>query len=139
LSIEQYSKWEPVEGVATPVARALIDEDEDGLTVILMFSEIIEGVHSDLRIKFGRVPAYTIHEEFVHPWGGSEPPKLVGIWESYSYPLLLVQGSEWANSLGDRLVGYPTPVHYRFLTLDQIVDVLCNKLPEVTWVKGAQF
>jgi hypothetical protein len=59
----------------------LIDEDQDGLAVTLMFSEIVDGLHSDLRIESGRIPAYTVYEEFVHPWDGAEPPKLAGKWE----------------------------------------------------------
>lgn len=134
---ERLEKWEPVGEIATPAARALIAEDQDGLAVTLMFSEIVDGLHSDLHINFGRVPAYTVYEEFVHPWNGSqtEPPKLIGKWEGYTYPLLLVQDSEWVNLLTEQLISYPASVHYRLVTLDRIVDVLCNKLSEVSWVK----
>lgn len=132
---ERLEKWEPTGEIATPAARALIVEDQGGLAVTLMFSEIVDGLHPDLHINFGRVPAYTVHEEFVHPWNDSqtEPPKLTGEWEGYTYPLLLVQDSEWVNSLTERLVSYEAPIHYRLVTLDQIVDVLCNKLPAANW------
>jgi hypothetical protein len=36
------------------------------------------------------------------------------------------------------LIVHPDCIHYRLLTLDQIVDVLCNKRPEVTWVNGVK-
>ena len=87
-------------------------------------------------VNFGRVPAYSVYEEFVHPWDSAvtESPKVGGKWENYTYPLLSIQDSEWARSLSERLIGFPNSVHYRFVTLDQIVDVLCNRRPEVSWV-----
>lgn len=133
-SVEIQVKWEPVEGIVTPAASALIAENIDGLTVTLLFSEIIDGSHSDLRLKFGRVLAYTVYEEFVHPWQPSEsPPRLAGQWGNYVYPLLQIRDSTWIGSLENLLFVHPDSVHYRLLTLNQIVDVLCNKPPEVSW------
>lgn len=138
MTMERHEKWEHVKGIVTPVARALVEETHQGLVVTLVFSEIVDGLHSDLRVNMGRVPAYTVYQELVHLWNNSdtESPKLAGKWENYAYPLLIVQNSEWVNSFSDRLNGYPDSVHYRFVTLDQIVDVLCNKLPEVSWVNA---
>lgn len=137
LIVERHEKWEPVKGIVTPVARALVAEDHEGLVVTMMFSEIVGGPHSDLRIRFGRVAAYTVYEEFVHPWDSpqTESPKIGDDSRSFIYPLLLIHDSEWVRSLSDRLIGFPGSVHYRLLTLDQIVDVLCNKPPEVSWSK----
>jgi hypothetical protein len=134
--MERQERWEPVEGIVTPAARAVIEEDENGLAVTLMFSEIVNGLDSDLRIRLGRVPAYTVYEEFVHPWNISqtELPKLAGEWESYAFPLLLIHDSAWLDSLTGQLISYPDSVHYRFVTLDQVVDVLCTNPPEVTWI-----
>src|SRR5438874_12557269 len=98
MEVEQYEKWEPVEGITTPVARVLVKEDHEGLSVTLVFSEMVDGLNTDLRIIFGRVPAYTVYEEFVHPWNvsGTEPlPKLVGKWKRWSFPLLIVKNSMW--------------------------------------------
>jgi hypothetical protein len=53
----------------------------------------------------------------------------------FVYPLLVIHDSEWLRSLSDRLNNYPGCVHYRLLTLDEIVDVLSNKQPEASWVK----
>jgi hypothetical protein len=53
----------------------------------------------------------------------------------FVFPLLLIHDSAWVRSVSDRLIGFPDSVHYRLVTLDQIVDVLSNKLPEVNWVK----
>ena len=70
LIVERHEKWPPVEGIVTAAARAVVSEDHEGLVVIMMFSEIVDGPASDLRINFGRVAAYTVYEEFVHPWDG---------------------------------------------------------------------
>ena len=136
---EREEKWEPVEGIVTPAARAVIDESHRGLVVTMVFSEIVDGLKLDLRINFGRIRAYSVYEEFIHPWSQSreEFPRLTGEWERYTFPLVLVQNSEWVSWLSDLIIP-PTPIHYRFVTLDQIVDVLCNKAPAVTWVEGLQ-
>ncbi len=141
MTTERYEKWEPVEGVIAPAARAVIKADQ-GLVVTLMFSEIVDGLNSDLRVEIGRVPAYTVHGEFVHPLNICEAvsaPTLVGKWEDYAYPLLMVKNSQWLASFADsQLISYPNSVHYRFVTLDQIVDVLSNSQPEVSWVKSTE-
>lgn len=136
--VERHEKWEPVEGIATPAARALIEEDHEGLVVTLVFSEIVDGDGSDLRIKFGRVAGYTVYEEFVHPWDNpqTEFPMIGDESGRFVYPLLLIHDSQWMRSLSGRLVDFPNCVHYRLLTLDEIVDVLSNKEPEVTWIRA---
>ncbi len=136
LLVERQEKWEPVEGIGTAAARAVVKEDHEGLVVTMMFSEVGEVPHADLRIRFGRVAAYTVYEEFVHPWDSplTESLMIGDGSERCVFPLLLIHNSEWMRSLADRLLGFPDSVHYRLLTLDQIVDVLCNKLPEVSWV-----
>jgi hypothetical protein len=134
-TVEKQEKWEPIDGIITPAAAALITEDHEGLTVTLLFSEIVDGRDSDLRLRFGRVLGYTVYEEFVHPWQTSESaPRLEGRWEIYIYPLLQIKDSRWIGSLPDLLLLHPESIHYRLLTLDQIVDVLCDKPPEVSWV-----
>ena len=140
LIVERHEKWEPVEGIDTAAARAVVKEDHEGLVVTMMFSEIGDEPQSDLRIKFGRVAAYTVHEEFVHPWDSpqTESPMIGEGSKRCVFPLLLIHNSEWMRWLSDRLLGFPNCVHYRLLTLDQIVDVLCNKQPEATWVNGAK-
>jgi hypothetical protein len=138
-TVERQEKWEPVEGIVTPAARAVLTEDHEGLVVTMMFSEIADGLQSDLRMNFGRVFAYTVYEEFVHPWDTVEAaPRLALRWERYIYPLLQIKNSKWMSSLANFLFLHPESIHYRLLTLDQIVDVLCNKPPEVTWVSGVQ-
>lgn len=132
--VEKQEKWVPVEGIVTPAASALVVEDKDGLTVTLLFSEIVDGSHSDLCLKFSQVLAYTVYEEFVHPWQTAESaPRLAGRWERYIYPLLQIRESKWIGSLENLLFVHPDSIHYRLLTLNQIIDVLCSKPPEVRW------
>jgi hypothetical protein len=142
MEVEQYEKWEVVEGITAPVGCAVVKEDEDGLSVIMIFSEVNGGIDRDLRLDFGRVPAYMIHEEFVHPWNITERvtlPKLEGKWERWSFPLLIVKNSAWLGSFSDvQLIHYPNCIHYRLLTMDQTVDVLCNNKVKVSWVTSQQ-
>jgi len=135
MAVEQVERWEPVAGVETPVARAVTAENELGLCVTLKFSEIRDGHESDLRLVFGKVPAYVVHEEFVHPWPHEAAPTLKGEWDRFFYPLLIVKKSLWHASFSEsNLLNWPNCIHYRLLTLDQIVDVLCNKSPTVEWI-----
>ncbi|HKV33564.1 MAG TPA: hypothetical protein VJP89_04570 [Pyrinomonadaceae bacterium] len=132
---EKQEKWEPVDGIVTPAASALVAEDKDGLTITLLFSQIVDGSDSDLCIKFGRVLAYSVYEEFAHPWETLESvPRLPGRWGIYFYPLLRINESRWIASLPDLQAIHPGVSHYRLLTLDQIIDVLCSKPPEVSWI-----
>ncbi|HXT61449.1 MAG TPA: hypothetical protein VN696_00300 [Pyrinomonadaceae bacterium] len=134
LIVERHEKWEPVEGITTAAARAVVAEDHEGLVVTMIFSEVVDGSDSDLLIKFGRVAAYSVYEEFVHPWDSPQTESPMVDDGRFVYPLLLIHDSEWMRSLSDRLLSFPDSVHYRLLTLDQIVDVLSTKRPEVSWI-----
>lgn len=142
MGFELYEKWEAAEGIEAPVARALVNENHEGLSVTMLFSEIIGGLGKDLRMDFGRVPAYAVHEEFVHPWNVSDVgtlPKLGGEWGDYSFPLLTVKNSRWLGSFSEsQLASHQNCIHYRLVTLDQTVDVLCNRAVKVSWVTPQQ-
>lgn len=133
---DKQEKWEPIDGITTPAASALVNEDKEGLTITLLFSDIVDGTDSDLCLRFGRVLAYSVYEEFVHRQTLESAPRLTGHWETYVYPLLRISESTWMTSLPDLLVVHPDAIHYRLLTLDQIVDVLCSEPPAVSWVSG---
>lgn len=134
--LEKQEKLGFVEGVVTPAARAVVEENHQGLAITMVFSEILNGLRSDLRLNFGRVLAYTVYEEFVHPWGFVEAaPRLGGPWDGYVYPLLQLKNSKWIASLPNLLFVHPDCIHYRLLTLDQVVDVLCKRPPEIAWIK----
>jgi hypothetical protein len=141
MALEHYEKWEPVKGITTPAGYALIKADQSGLSVTLLFSEVVGGLHTNLRLNCGRVPAYTVHEEYVHPWNTyvAEPlPKLSETWlgKEWPFPLLVVKPSLWLASFSEhQLIDYTELIHYRFVTLGQTVDVLCSGVPAAFWVK----
>lgn len=136
-AFERQDKWEPIAGIVTPAASAVIAEDQEGLTVTLVFSDVVNGCDSDLCIRFGRVLAYSVYDEFVHPWETSDSaPRLDGPWKTCIYPLLQIKASRWMASLPNFLLVHPDSIHYRLLTLDEIVDVLCSKPPDVSWING---
>lgn len=135
LIIERHERWEPVEGIVTPAARAVVNEDHEGLVITMIFSEVVDGSDSDLRIKFGRVAGYTVYEEFVHPWDSPQTESPMIDDDRFVYPLLLIHDSKWMRSLSDRLLGFSNCLHYRLLTLDEIVDVVSNKQPQASWIK----
>lgn len=138
-AVERQEKWEPIEGVMSPAGGVRVAEDHTGLTVTLLFSEIKGGPESDLQINFGHIVGYSVYEEFVHPWESVNlAPRLAGHWEGYIYPLLEIKNSKWMASLPHLSLVDPNCVHYRLLTVDEIVDVLSSKTPEVAWVKGVE-
>ncbi len=116
---------------------AFINENYDGLTVTLIFSDILDGLDKDLRIHLGRVPAYTVYEKSVHPWNAytTEPaPTLEGRWDNFNFSLLIVKNSVWLRSFSEiQLFHALDSIHYQFVTLDQTVDVLSNNVPEAAW------
>ncbi len=141
MSFEYCEKWEPVEGIITPIARVSSIDDVEGLQIKLIFSEIVGAADFDLLINFGRVPAFTVHEEYVHPWKNEDEkqsvPRLKDEWERYAFPCLIVRNSNWLRTFSDsQLYDFPDCIHYQFLTLDRYVDVLSNNEPQVTWVKA---
>jgi hypothetical protein len=136
-TVERQEKWEPIDEIKTPAASALISEDHEGLTVTLSFSKIAGGSDSDLLVSFGQVLAYTVYEELVHPWETLEgAPRLADQWVDYFYPLLKISDSRWIASLPNLAFTHPDAIHYRLLTLDKIVDVLCREPPQVRWASG---
>src|ERR1700743_1828692 len=101
---EIYEKWEPVEGINAPIARALVKEDHNGLVATLVFSDVVNGISRNLQINFGRVPAYTVHEEFSHPascYDHELPPELGLEWDRWFFPTLIVRDSVWLDSFSD--------------------------------------
>lgn len=140
MKTEWFERWEPVDGIETPVACAVV-KDNAGLSIVLVFSGIVGGLKSDLQLSFENVPAYAVYEEFSHPWQFNEtepPPYLTGRWERHAFPMLIVKNSVWLDSFSDsQLVNYPDCVHYRLVTLDKTVDILSNRTPKVSWLTPA--
>jgi hypothetical protein len=93
------------------------------------------------RITFSQIWALAIHEEFAHPDldGNFDFPLLND--NPGAYPLLMVTNSEWLKSFSDtRLATLPeTPIHFQFISMSYIVDVLSYVRPEAEWVHPAVF
>lgn len=70
------------------------------------------------------------HTKYAHPWETypiAEIPQLGGNWDSAAYPLLEVKDSLWLDAFSaTQSVGLDrdTVRHFRFVSLDNIVDVL---------------
>jgi hypothetical protein len=142
---ETYFRWEPVPDVSAPCADIVLHADPGDVTVRLRFSQMRDAAPRDLLVRFGReVAACMSHDEFLHPWQADETagevPRLGGAWGRYAHPLLLVHGSRWLASFSDgQLVDYQhlTLTHYRFVSLDNTVDVLATGDATAEWVPPA--
>lgn len=139
---ETYSRWEPVAGVAAPCAGIVLHADPADTRVLLRFSQVRDAPGRDLLVRFGRdVLACTSHDEFVHPWQADgatgEVPRLPPPWDRYAFPLLLVDGSHWLASFADSQIldeHRALARHFRFVSLDNTVDVLTIGDAEAEWV-----
>lgn len=86
------------------------------------------------------------HAEFSHPWEAmsiAELPRLEGRWNGYAFPLLEVKDSHWLASFTDsQAIGLARDAvrHFRFVSLDNLVDVLLYGDGVVTaeWIAVAQ-
>ena len=82
---EIHNRFQPVDGVATPCAAAVLHADPAAVTVRFVFSDVRGSPGRDLLVRFGReVIACMSHDEFVHPWqmdkATGEVPRLDAPW-----------------------------------------------------------
>lgn len=141
--MERYDAWAPLDGIASPCASVVLHAAYD-VTVRLLFSEMRNAPPRDLLISFQeRVFACTSFEEFVHPWEWEERgqvPRLGDPWAGYTFPLVRISDSRWLASFSDSQIlapERPSITHYRFLSLDNIVDVLAAGPVLSEWVAPA--
>jgi hypothetical protein len=142
---ETYTRFEPIVDIAAPCAAIVLHADPAALTVRLIFSDVRGSTGHDVLVRFGReVVACMSHDEFVHPWqvdlAAAEVPCLGGAWTQYAFPLLLVEGSHWLASFSDSQIAEGERAvarHFRFVSLDNIVDVLTLGDAEAEWVLPA--
>ena len=140
--MESYTKWEPVAGVVSPCGYIVLHADPLAHTVLLRFSTLRDAPPRDLLLRFGRqVVACMSHDEFVHPWQAhapiSEVPRLDGWWAPYAFPLLKVRQSRWLASFADTQIleqQREELTHYRFVSLDNTVDLLASGAVTAEWV-----
>jgi hypothetical protein len=128
---QRFDRWLAVPDVVEPFVGISVVSRGDGATTLLLHAKA-----RDLRVTFKQIWALTIHEEFAHPHvdGNLDFPLLTN--NPGAYPLLTVTNSEWLQSFSDtRLAGLSrTPIHYQFISMSYIVDVLSCLHPEATWI-----
>lgn len=139
-------RWDPSGRIETPCAQIDVSWDVT-VTVTLRFSYMTDGPENDLVVSFGSdVLALMSHAEFTHPWADygendARPvPRLGEPWDRYAFPSLTVRESLWLESFSEsRLVDFQGArlTHYRFVSLDNTVDVLVREDPDVAWVAGS--
>ena len=134
---ETLTPWRPVEGISFSFVGAEVWSDYPRLCLRLIDGRTDVHEQQDLCVVFRRAPAYTVHEEFVHPTQGTvfgrEPT--IGYGSRHTCPLLTVEGSPWFASLADELeLTGGKHVHYRFCTAFPVADVASAEPPEVYWL-----
>jgi hypothetical protein len=127
---ETYIRFTPVADVAAPCAYIVLRTEPGCHTVRLSFSNMRGEPPRDLVLHFDSVMACMSHTKFAHPWEAmriAELPRLEGRWNGYAFPLLEVRNSQWLASFGDfQSMGLERKIvrHFRFVSLDNIVDLL---------------
>ena len=133
---QTFDRWLAVPDVVEPFAGISVVSRGDGATTLYLHAK-----GRDLRVTFRQIWALTIHEEFAHPDvdGNFDFPLLIN--NPGAYPLLTVKNSQWLESFSDtRLATLPgTPIHYQFISMSYIVDVLSYVRPEAEWVHPAVY
>ena len=103
---------------------------------------MVEGTSRDLLVRFaGGTLAAMSHEEFVDPWNTPDRAAtyvaLPRVGGTSTYPLIEVRDSEWLASFPDSHIlddQRRIAKHFRFLSLDNTVDVLTLSPPTAAWV-----
>jgi hypothetical protein len=142
---ETYLRWTPVPDVVAPCAYIVLCTDPVDHTVRLCFSAVRDAPPREVVIRFGRdVMACMSHEEFAHPWhmddSTGEVPRIGGRWGKYTFPLLEVRDSVWLATFSDSQIEDERRAvarHFRFVSLDNTVDVLTNGDATAEWVPAA--
>lgn len=127
---ETYSRFSSVDSVDGPCAFIVLCNKPGAHSIRLCFSNIVGAASRDLVIRFDSVIACMSHTKYAHPWETypiTEIPQLGGDWGNAAYPLLEVKDSLWLDAFSaTQSVGLDrdTVRHFRFVSLDNIVDVL---------------
>jgi hypothetical protein len=137
LMSDVVAPWEPLGCIHWPCGSVDVADNDDGLTLLVRFSDVIGGGDRDLLLRFGRVLAFSSHEEFAHPWV-DDPivlPRLGGTWSQWVWPLLEVTHSTWLATFSPaRRASYDQPRHYRVISMDNTIDVLTANAVQAEWV-----
>lgn len=105
-------------------------ENEYELSVVMNFSDMRGGTNRNLELKFRQIEAIRYEKEGS---GLSQVPPAPHCTNKYFadfvYPALIIENSEWVKQYEDYT---NDPVHYLFLSLEDVVHVLSSSQPKIT-------
>ena len=127
-------KWCPVAGINSVCADiGLVYEPPARLTLRLYFSHIRGNPLKDIRLKFEYVAGFHYEDEcFYGACLPDELPRAEG--RGFTFPLLIIEDSPWASAMTARHSQGEGCVHYVFLSLNDIVEVLAPPPVHAEWV-----
>lgn len=134
LEPQEYERFEPspdVPGIAQTVEVFLTETD---LTLNMHFWNGRDV--QTLNVVFDDHVALSSYEEMHHPLAlieDNHPEIGFGKYPKGAYPILKVVKSSWLSSFSERDWQYGNVVHYKFISQDNIVDVLTGRAPEMSW------
>ena len=131
------SVWEPISGADTPCADISYRWEKGTLTVLMLFSNVRDGLGRDLSIQFpGPVLMHWEDERISRDDFGLRPlPKFsAGRWSGWTRPLLLISESPWLESL-DRYnpVAIRGRRHFMLVAMNDVVHVLAQPDVVAQW------
>ncbi len=132
-------KWCPVPGieeVCGGISFSWASEHDAKLIVLMHFSQInpeIGGLENDLKIVFNNPLAVTWEEESC---SRVETPEILPRCSDghCTHPLLIIKNSPWKNLHVRFEEDEENLRHYFLISLNDLLHVLDNSKPEVTWV-----
>jgi hypothetical protein len=140
---ETAKRWNPVPDVEQPCADISFSRFSGRGAVVIVtmhFSRVRGGTPRDLTLRFSETLAVSWEEESL---GLIETPEVLPMcsaeaFRRWTYPLLLVENSRWAEKYAARL--YPADDaraeavrHYLLVSMNDLLHILTMSKPEVAW------
>ena len=126
--MERYETYNLVALMPEQFNSSSLTDSQDGFVLTLRS----RSTEPELILEFGRTPAIRItYEEcllFSFDGNWDEPNKAI-----HSF---IVHNSKWLSQFNEvELIHYPNPIHYVFLTIDKVIEIIACEPPTVTQVK----
>lgn len=138
-------KWDAFRDIDAPCADISYKwwaEEEARLTVVMHFSGVIGGYPADLELTFRYLLALQWEQESFDFIDLPEPlPKCASSgFSNWTYPMLIVKNSEWAELYANRKYSSEDPrindiTHYAFISLCDILHVLSEDVPSARFLE----
>ena len=129
---EEWIRWEPIEGLGQKYYIDAIIENKDGFTIILAE---FEETHKKLRVSFGyfsdayRNTYETFRADLTHNLHKKYGKDFYANWSFFK-----VNNSEymhWISAQSSGISDCVPFVHFSFLLIDSVLDVLATKEPKL--------